>query len=259
MRKVRVTSSNELKTGSRDWAESARHYWNSVAFGYDSLYANRWSLMENHQVSQNLRSLSIPRNARVLDICCGTGLGADLLRQIHAEMTYVGLDISENALAELRKQRRENVVIADTSSDLPFADDSFDAVVGLFSAGSYSYNWKAMIQEAGRVLVNGGILYISVLNRLSLRRLISLRFRKIENYSTRGSTHAGMATPAWTFTQSEASSALKNSGFSSIRPHPISVLGGVFEHEAAWGLDRALCRLTPWLAHLTDWSGVKAG
>ena len=107
-------------------------------------------------------------DARVLDICCGTGdLTAALLaeRPISAE-PVTGLDFSGEmlGLAE-RKYAGLNVrwVEADAMA-LPFPDNSFDVVTSAFGFRNLS-NYAAGLREIHRVLRPGGSIGILECNQ----------------------------------------------------------------------------------------------
>jgi ubiquinone/menaquinone biosynthesis C-methylase UbiE len=66
---------------------------------------------------------------RLLDLGCGTG--ADVVRLVEAGFDVTGLDFSRVALerARARVGERAKLVAADLAAGLPFADESFDAVM----------------------------------------------------------------------------------------------------------------------------------
>ncbi len=101
---------------------------------------------------------------RVLDLACGTGYGTAILGAQGAQVT--GADISATAirLARLR-HGSDNVtfVIADCF-DLPFAAASFDVVVANEMI-EHVADHDALITEARRVLVPGGLLLVSTPNK----------------------------------------------------------------------------------------------
>ncbi len=101
---------------------------------------------------------------RVLDLACGTGYGTAIVGAQGAQVT--GADISATAirLARLR-HGSDNVtfVIADCF-DLPFAAASFDVVVANEMI-EHVADHDALITEARRVLVPGGLLLVSTPNK----------------------------------------------------------------------------------------------
>jgi ubiquinone/menaquinone biosynthesis C-methylase UbiE len=106
--------------------------------------------------------------ADVLDVPCGFGRHAVPLAR--AGYRVVGVDRSEALLAEARRRaagaRWPKLVHADYRK-LPFADESFDAAVCLFSSLGYLGDEEdtTVLTEVGRVLRPGGRLVIETLHR----------------------------------------------------------------------------------------------
>jgi ubiquinone/menaquinone biosynthesis C-methylase UbiE len=98
---------------------------------------------------------------RVLDIGCGTGTLATLVKRLHPSVEVVGLDPDPNALA--RAKRRAGKAHVSVHFDqgfadgLPYADASFDSVLSSFM---FHHVWadqrEKMLQEVRSVLVPGG-------------------------------------------------------------------------------------------------------
>jgi SAM-dependent methyltransferase len=102
--------------------------------------------------------LSASSGPRVLNIGAGQGSFTRLLESRGFEV--VSSDVTEPALEVLRTRVRGDVVSADMT-ELPFADDSFDAVV----AGEvieHIQDDRRALAEAARVLRPGGALVLSV-------------------------------------------------------------------------------------------------
>lgn len=116
-----------------------------------------------------LHRLPVKAHSRVLDIGCGTGTLLALLRaQVRLPLTLVGIDVSEDMLAEARKRLaglRIEYQLADAAI-LPFPSSSFDAIVSVLAFHHMSNAVKVpAIQEMARVLKDGGRLVIADLAR----------------------------------------------------------------------------------------------
>jgi ubiquinone/menaquinone biosynthesis C-methylase UbiE len=126
------------------------------------VYDRRWS----RYISQTLTFLktwaSIPPQATVLDIGCGTGEFERLVLSEHPEQRMVGVDLSVKMLeiSQQKCQAYPNVAFCTASaSALPFPDHSFDMVVSA-SALHYFDQPEVSLGEMRRVLKPGGSVVI---------------------------------------------------------------------------------------------------
>jgi len=93
----------------------------------------------------------------VLDLGCGTGV---VLRELSSWARPVGLDMSEKALGYCRQRNLTDLVQGD-GVKLPFAEESFDAIIGL-DIFEHIEDDRAAFAESFRVLRPGGIVVLSV-------------------------------------------------------------------------------------------------
>lgn len=136
-----------------DAAEASRRHFDEEAANYESGRRYR-RLVEPRAAAAAL--LDLTPSDRLLDIGCGTGI---TVRSLASRVERaVGIDISPSMIEYAREQTRgvTNVefVVAE-SSELPFPDASFTAVLCTFSFHHYPRP-AASVQEIGRVLVGGG-------------------------------------------------------------------------------------------------------
>lgn len=92
-------------------------------------------------------------DARLLDVGCGTGWIAKHFAN------YTGIDGSPDAVAQAAELGRD-VLLGDVDRPLPFPDASFDAVV-MKDLLEHVQTPSAVVAEARRVLVPGGLLFAS--------------------------------------------------------------------------------------------------
>jgi SAM-dependent methyltransferase len=94
---------------------------------------------------------------RVLEVGCGHGGGASYLMRTLRPASYTGLDRNQDAIAFCR--RRHNLPNVDfvhgDAEQLPFPDQSFDAVMNVESSGAYPH-FSRFLAEVARVLRPGG-------------------------------------------------------------------------------------------------------
>ena len=101
---------------------------------------------------------------RVLDVACGTGvLAREIVSRVGPSGHVVGIDAGPGMIAVARKlsaaiEWREGV-----AEELPFPDQSFDAVVSQFGLMFFTSREQAL-REMLRVLVPGGRLALAVWN-----------------------------------------------------------------------------------------------
>lgn len=99
------------------------------------------------------------REKRILDAGCGTGA---ILQRLGNPDKNFGIDLAPEAIAFCRERGLENVRQADICA-LPFADDSFDAVI---CSSVIYHEWVGDVamamREMRRVLRRGGVLIVNV-------------------------------------------------------------------------------------------------
>ena len=99
---------------------------------------------------------------RVLDVACGTGvLARHLVDRVHPGGKVVGLDVNENMLVLGRQVAPEVEWHHGPAEALPFADESFDAVVSQFGLMFFDDREQAL-REMVRVLRPQGRLVVAV-------------------------------------------------------------------------------------------------
>lgn len=102
---------------------------------------------------------------RVLDLACGTGTLARMIRLNSPDLTVHGLDGDSKVLEMARdKSRRKNLEIHfdhGMSFDMPYPDHSFDVLLSsLFFHHLSTVNKQRTMSEIRRVLKPGGSLFI---------------------------------------------------------------------------------------------------
>jgi len=100
---------------------------------------------------------------KCLEIGCGCGVGARIISDNFAPSSIHALDIDVDMLRTAQKKRKswKNVplhLLAGDAQELPFADNSFDAV---FNYGIIHHleNWQKGVTEIARVLRDGGMFF----------------------------------------------------------------------------------------------------
>ncbi len=126
------SSSQTTNTGSTSWYES----WFDTKY-YHILYKER-NYREAQLFMDNLTQyLNLPEKAKVLDLACGKGRHSIYLNQLGYNV--IGADLSENSIAEAKKNENEMLHFVVHDKREPF-EEKFDAIFNLFTSFGYFEN-----------------------------------------------------------------------------------------------------------------------
>lgn len=130
-------------------------------------------------------SKKIPAESKVLEIACGTGISTEYLRKSLPESTSItATDLQEDMLNVAKQKRSDlkNVTyqVAD-ALDLPFEDESFDAVVCQFGIMFFPDKQKGL-SEMMRVLKPNGIIAFNVWDTLEINKVVKVSKDVIETF-----------------------------------------------------------------------------
>ncbi|MCE9595547.1 MAG: class I SAM-dependent methyltransferase [Planctomycetes bacterium] len=165
-------------------ADADGERWFEVAFRADYLrvYPHRNVEAARREVEFLVRA---GVRGRVLDLCCGFGRHALLLRE-HGLATF-GLDLSLDLLRAARtlpgfERALAGRLVRGDAVRLPFAAERFDSVVNLFS--SFGYFGEAgderVLAEIRRVLRPGGLAVFDLMNPAHVRAGLVAQSRRTE-------------------------------------------------------------------------------
>lgn len=103
-----------------------------------------------------LQGLTIQRETKVLDLCCGSGQATSVLVQYSQDVT--GLDASPLSLKRAQKNVPQAHYVEALAEDMPFADNLFDLVHTSVAMHEMRPNQlRQILGEVYRVLKPGGI------------------------------------------------------------------------------------------------------
>ena len=126
---------------------------------------------ERTELEVDFVSSQIRPSGRVLDVPCGTGRVAVPLAE--RGFTVAGLDISEAVLAVARRDGPGLDFRQGDMRELPWPDESFDAVLNLWTAFGYFETQEEderVLAEVARVLAPGGVFVLDTVNQAALLR-----------------------------------------------------------------------------------------
>jgi ubiquinone/menaquinone biosynthesis C-methylase UbiE len=109
------------------------------------------------------RLRGLPAGSRCLEIGCGNGSGAMIIRNTFAPARIDALDIDPTMLAlarsrQIAREVAELQLMAADAQQLPYQDESFDAVFN-YGIVHHLEDWQQGIREVARVLKPGGIFF----------------------------------------------------------------------------------------------------
>lgn len=235
-----------------------KRFWDEQATRYDSLYTSPWWQLEDDRIKARLPQLRLPKDraAVVLDIGCGTGF---LFRQLEAcsiTCDYVGVDISPQMLKNFHPAGRACVerVEADVADYEWHRDEPPDLIASIYCPLSFSTERWTVIHRLANEQKTGGTLFLMLLNRYSLRRLLGLQLSSRGRYAPRERAEdhkSGSATDVEVFYDrpAEVRAAVTEAGYQVTYLGGDGPLSGVLENPSLWRASAWLGRRSPMLSY----------
>jgi len=144
-----------------DWYEAVTKKWDENAKSWNERSKKMWQQGSRRKIIPFLQE-HVPLPSRILDVGCGSGYGSHLLHQAGYKVT--GIDISEEMI-RLAKENQQTNEITYTQADvneLPFTDNSFDAIMSI-NVLEWTNVPVLALTELSRVLTDNGLLCIGIL------------------------------------------------------------------------------------------------
>ena len=114
---------------------------------------------------QAISLMSIPLDAEILDVGCGSGWAARLMAEHASQGRVIGIDVADEMVRVAKEQSSNHKNIdyrVASAEDLPFAADTFSHAFSMESIYYYADVEKA-VREIARVLKPGG-LFVTVVD-----------------------------------------------------------------------------------------------
>ena len=124
-------------------------------------------LQQRLEINWYRRNVKLPPGGRILEIGCGRGAGAYLIKQAFSPGSIHAMDLDLSMIRKadiyLKPKEREGIsfLVGDACA-LPFAGQTMDAVFG-FGVLHHIPDWQGALREIVRVLKNGGIFFFEEL------------------------------------------------------------------------------------------------
>ncbi len=157
--------------------------WFEEWFGVDYLriYHHRDEMDAERAIDLIERNMRGRRIDAVLDLGCGAGRHTRILEE---RWWTVGLDLSMALLRVARREKTDAPYVRADMRELPFAADSFDLVVNLFTSFGYFDDDREHVRVLDCVngcMTPGGTLVIDFLNAAQVRDSLVPYDERIEN------------------------------------------------------------------------------
>lgn len=204
---------------------------NKIARRYDMATGFSQGYMYDLETSASL--LEVKENELVMDLCCGTGKSSQALLPYIDTGMIIGVDNSEDMLAEARKKFYRQIAggnmrfIQNDAMQLEFADETFDKIFMAYGLRNMP-DYELCVDNLYRILKPGGKLVIHDYslsdNRWSkyywwfLGYLFILPFCTLLTGSSRIFSYLIKSVSRF-LTPSQAEDLLRRKGFTSVRTH----------------------------------------
>ncbi|HJP61225.1 MAG TPA: methyltransferase domain-containing protein [Gemmatimonadaceae bacterium] len=172
---VREQRFSRVSAHEADWFEE----W----FGEDYLhiYQHRDETEAERVIELIATNLAGRKIDAVLDLACGAGRHSKILEE---RWWTVGLDLSMSLLKIARREAKDAPYVRADMREIPFAADSFDLVVNLFTSFGYFDDDREHVRVLACVwssLKRGGMLVIDFLNAAQVRESLVPYDERVEN------------------------------------------------------------------------------
>ncbi len=164
---------------------------------YDAVV--RWTTREHHFRTRLLEQMDVCSGQQVLDVGCGTGTFALMLKQACPSAHIVGLDGDAAVLDLARRKAGRTGAEVDwrhgSALSLPFPDHSFDLVASSLVFHHLDRSAKgAAMREIHRVLKPGGALHVADWGRAAngLMRAAFLSVQLLDGFGNTADNVAGL-------------------------------------------------------------------
>ena len=218
----------ELSNEPQAFQQLEHRIWETISDGYEQ----HFSRLTSQSVPATLDAARVGGGMRILDVCTGPGMLA--AGAVKRGTQVIGLDFSDEAIEIARRNVPEAEFQKGDAQDLPFEDDSFDAVVCGFGLIHIPNPAKALT-EIRRVLKSGGRVSISTWDVPTTTNGFGLLFGTLKVYGNVEVSPPHGPDPFQFSDEEKMTTALEETGFRDIAFHFV---------EQTWELEDSLGLMT---------------
>jgi SAM-dependent methyltransferase len=218
--------------------ERAAH--DEIAEGYRDFFTT----VTEYAIEPLLEAASIDESARVLDIATGPGVLASRAARRGASQV-VGVDISPRMIAIATAQYPGIEFLQGDAENLPFPDQSFNAVLSNFGIGHFPRPESA-VREFVRLLAPGGVVALSWWDVPARHRLNGIFFDVVNEVHASPPADLPAGPPMFRFSDDqEMLVLLRSAGLARVTVHAFAFVHSLESAEQLWnGILRGTVRIS---------------
>jgi len=139
----------------------------------------RATIQSQHEMRNFEKLIDIPKEKSILEIGCGKGVGAKIIKKRLIPSDYQGIDLDEKMIKRAKKQKIQGAKFQTAdATKLPFDDKAFDLVFD-FGAIHHIPSWEKTIDEVFRALKSGGIFLFEELSQETWKHGIGKPLKRV--------------------------------------------------------------------------------
>jgi SAM-dependent methyltransferase len=159
----------------------------------------------------------LPRDGKILEAGAGRGRWVFHLRR--RGLDAVGIELASTEVANAKRSDPDIPIIVGNVLRMPFPDNSFAAVISLGVLEHFEDGPQEAFREIQRVLVPGGLLFVTVPIRNLFRFLVSDPMKAVQTVGRR-LRRENLVFEEYRYTRGQFTKILEDAGFSILETAP---------------------------------------
>ncbi|MGB7293342.1 MAG: class I SAM-dependent methyltransferase [Thermodesulfobacteriota bacterium] len=174
-------------------------------------------IQDKFELKEVRRLSTLPSGKVVLEIGCGNGIGARLIKEYFSPLKIYAIDLDQRMIDMAKRNTSDDSIIFESgdATKLRFTDEQFDAVFD-FGVIHHIPNWEDCIRELKRVMKIGGELIAEDFSIETFETASGRILRKLTNHPYE-----------LMYTRMELIDCLRRSGFEIMKEkvyHPLHLI-----------------------------------